>query len=274
MKRLFAVAILLSLLLAGTSCGKSEPGSTPTSDTTPPSITNVLASDITETSATITWTTDEKSTSQVEYGETADYGSATPLDESLVTSHSVSLSGLEPDTTYHYRVKSKDTSGNEATSEDKSFTTLALPDTTLPVISEVIASDITETTATITWATDEPATSQVDYGETTDYGLTTTLDEELVTSHSINLSGLEPNTTHHFRVKSKDMNGNESVSSNHTFSTVPDNTSPVSPNGLTARGGYKQVELMWVPNTESDLAGYNIYRAFSTEGPFVRINIS
>ena len=55
--------------------------------------------------ATITWDTDEPSDSRVEYG--TDPGALTPSVESgsaLVTSHSLQLTGLNPSTTYHYRV--------------------------------------------------------------------------------------------------------------------------------------------------------------------------
>src|SRR5207253_178426 len=46
-------------------------------DTTPPTITSVTASNITTSGATITWTTNEASDSQVEYGTTTAYGSQT-----------------------------------------------------------------------------------------------------------------------------------------------------------------------------------------------------
>jgi hypothetical protein len=47
----------------------------------------------------------------------------------MVTTHSVALSGLTGSTLYHYRVKSKDTSGNLATSGDFTFTTAPAPAT-------------------------------------------------------------------------------------------------------------------------------------------------
>lgn len=90
-------------------------GSPPASDATVPTITNVAASPM-ETSAVITWTTSEPATSQVEYGKTADHDSASTLNQALVVSHSITLSSLEPSTTYHFRVKSKDDTGNEAIS--------------------------------------------------------------------------------------------------------------------------------------------------------------
>lgn len=91
-------------------------------DTTPPVISNVASATGAGT-ATITWTTDEVATSQVEYGLTTSYGTLSPLDPTLTTSHSVSLSGLARRTTYHYRVRSKDAAGNESVSADYTFKT-------------------------------------------------------------------------------------------------------------------------------------------------------
>ena len=96
-----------------------------TADATPPVISGVASSSVTASGATITWTTDEASDSQVEYGTSTAYGSSTALVPSLVTSHSQALSGLAAGTLYHVRVKSKDASGNLATSADFTFTTAA-----------------------------------------------------------------------------------------------------------------------------------------------------
>jgi hypothetical protein len=94
-------------------------------DTAPPVISGVGISNITETSATLTWMTDEPATSQVEYGKAIGYGSTTPLADNLVSSHSISLTGLETNTTYHFRVKSKDEASNETRSGDYTFVTSA-----------------------------------------------------------------------------------------------------------------------------------------------------
>lgn len=90
----------------------------------PPVISNTASSGITQSSATISWTTDISSDSQVDYGTTTSYGSSSALNSSLVTSHSVSLSGLTANTLYHYRVKSS-SNGNLAISADNTFTTTA-----------------------------------------------------------------------------------------------------------------------------------------------------
>ena len=201
-------------------------------DTDPPIISSVLADEITNTGAVINWQTDEVSDSQVEYGMTPAYGSETSMDQWMVTSHAVSLSSLSPSTTYHYRVKSRDAAGNLAVSGDYTFQTEDTPDTTPPAISDVQVTDISDTQVTITWRTDEPATSQVQYGLSASYGQATTLDTDLVTFHLVTIPGLEPATHYHFRVGSRDEAGNQSVSADYEFDTAPspDTTAPVIDN--------------------------------------------
>ena len=109
------------------------------------------------------------------------------------------------------------------------------PDTTPPVIKNVSTSSETETGAVITWSTNEPGSSQVEYGKTTEYGLTATSDE-LTTAHSITLSGLEPNTAYQYRVKSKDKAGNEASSADNTFFTLQEK-SPYSMELLSLEWG-------------------------------------
>ena len=90
-------------------------------DITPPVIPVVLAANITKTGADIFWITDEPSDSQVDFW--ASPGELTPLDTALVTEHLVRLTGLTPATTYHYKVMSKDASGNLTVSDEYTFVT-------------------------------------------------------------------------------------------------------------------------------------------------------
>ena len=89
---------------------------TVTVDNLAPVISAVSASGITSGAASISWTTDELSDSQIDYGLTTAYGSSTALDTSLLTAHARSLSSLSPGMTYHYRVKSRAAAGNSKTS--------------------------------------------------------------------------------------------------------------------------------------------------------------
>jgi hypothetical protein len=191
------------------------------SDTTPPVITDVGVANITMTGATITWDTNEPATSQVQYGFSSSYGDVTVEDSNLVTGHSVELSGLTAGREYHYSVISKDSSSNERISADYTFTTLGETpsDTTPPVITDVGVANIVMTEATITWDTDEPATSRVQYGATVSYGNSTVEDSNLVTGHSVNLTDLIPGIGYHYRVISKDSSNNEKISIDYKFTT-------------------------------------------------------
>jgi len=92
-------------------------------DTTPLLISKVVASTISSSAATITWTTNQASDTQVEYGLTTTYGKVTTLNINRVTLHSQTLNGLDRNTWYHYRVKSRDAAGNLAVSGDFVFKT-------------------------------------------------------------------------------------------------------------------------------------------------------
>ncbi len=100
----------------------NTPISAPT-DTTPPTISNILTKNITNTGATIDWNLSEGGTGQIEYGTTTSYGSVSVLETGFLTFHSQTISGLTPGTLYHYRIKSKDAANNTATSPDRTFTT-------------------------------------------------------------------------------------------------------------------------------------------------------
>lgn len=92
-------------------------------------------------------------------------------------------------------------------------------DTTLPTISSVAATSVTQQSATIGWATNDSSTTWVEYGATSSYGSSSTLNASLVTAHSVNLASLSPGTLYHYRVSSRDEAGNTAVSTDRTFTT-------------------------------------------------------
>jgi subtilisin family serine protease len=80
-----------------------------------PQISNVQVSSITETTAVITWTTDIPSDSQVQYGPASNSWGSYPdeaTDAAMVTSHSVTVSGLSQQTDYYFMAGSTDAYGN------------------------------------------------------------------------------------------------------------------------------------------------------------------
>src|SRR5207247_4603079 len=124
----------------------------------------------------------------------------------------------------------RDAAGNYTTSAPVAVT-VANNDVTAPVISAILASGITSSGATIAWSTDEPSDTQVEYGTTTAYGVSTPLVTTPLTTHASVLSGLTPGTLYHYRVKSRDAAGNLAVSADFTFRTLvapPGGTAPIA----------------------------------------------
>ena len=215
-------------------------------DVTPPVISNVQAV-VTDTTATISWNTDEPASSGVDYGTDTNYGTSAGS-ANLVTSHSVTLTNLVAGTDYHFLASSTDGSNNTARGTDTTFTTdPPAPDTTPPVISNVNAV-VTDTTATITWDTDELATSAVDYGTDTSYG-SNAGGATLVSSHSVTLTSLTPGTEYHFLVSSTDASSNTASGSDTTFTTNAgaDTTPPVISN-VQATVTDNSATITWVTN--------------------------
>ncbi len=100
-------------------------------------------------------------------------------------------------------------------------------DTTPPVISSVqhlIATPGTDNqpTATITWTTNEMATSNLRWSTDSTEGPWTTEDTDPTAdnlNHSRTIDGLTPDTTYYYQVISADGFGNESVAATQTFQT-------------------------------------------------------
>ena len=92
-------------------------------DTLPPLITNVTVTNITNNSATITWTTDEIANSVVNYGLESVIYREIESDSLFVINHTIAVTQLSPGTNYYFVVNSTDRSGNSAESLESRFTT-------------------------------------------------------------------------------------------------------------------------------------------------------
>lgn len=205
-------------------------------DRTPPTISAVTISDIKNTSAKVTWTTDKLSKSEVNFGTTVSYGSVA-TDGSYVTSHTVYVTGLLPNTSYYLRAKSTDIFGNIGTNDNGGVGYL-LPTVGGPIISNVTVTETADNTATIFWNTTTSSNSYVDYSvssnlasyqETGSATLVSTSTTPV--QHKVNITGLTAATTYYFQVKSTDIDGNLTVDTNsgqyYSFETSLDNKAPV-----------------------------------------------
>jgi subtilase family serine protease len=93
-------------------------------------------------------------------------------------------------------------------------------DGTAPIISQV-STNVGQAQCVISWQTDEPASSVVEYGLTPGYGTTNRLFGNLLTAHTVTLSSLTPGLTYHFRIRSADSVSNEAATADLTFQTLP-----------------------------------------------------
>jgi cytochrome c biogenesis protein CcmG/thiol:disulfide interchange protein DsbE len=80
------------------------------------------------------------------------------------------------------------------------------------MISDVKVSYLTDTSATITWVTNRPTTSEVQYWDPTSTDRDTVSSDELTTNHTINLTSLEADAIYNYQAKSKDAEGNQVMS--------------------------------------------------------------
>ena len=90
----------------------------------PLTITNIQVTNITQNSAAITWQTNKPATSLVKYGLSPGDYTSEAMDTTYSTSHQITLTNLNPNTTYYFIVNSTDAYGNSAQSSEHSFMTL------------------------------------------------------------------------------------------------------------------------------------------------------
>lgn len=141
------------------------------------------------------------------------------------------------------------------------------------MISNIQATDITETSAVITWATNEPASSEVYYAASSTPIFATTTTKVIgingVTNHSVNLSNLTASTVYYYVVVSKDSVGNTATSSEQSLTTLtppppPASISNWSNNSLNVSGEYQSIA--WNGN------GYGAVYGWSGKLYFIKLD--
>jgi regulation of enolase protein 1 (concanavalin A-like superfamily) len=190
--------------------GGDNDGTPPPTDTTPPIISDIQVS-VANTSATITWVTNEASDSVINYGQNTSYG--LNVNKSTQSKeHSLTLRSLNPITEYHFQIKSADSSNNIVSSDDMKFTTKKEADKTSPVISNIRVT-ITGSLATVTWNTDEPSTSEINVGLDSNYG-GNVVDDSLVKKHKVNLTLSESTSDINYFYQIKSIDSSNNIASN------------------------------------------------------------
>jgi hypothetical protein len=166
-----------------------------------------------------------------EYGATAPCSQAPPLTGETAIPQAAALTGLQPNTTYHYRLAARSTNG-PSYGEDQTFETPS----SVPSLMGESVSALSQTAATLN-ATVNPnnqATSyHFEYGKSPAYGTALPApDGEVGTRYEDDvvgqqLTGLSPGTIYHYRVVARNATGS-TAGPDRTFTTPPPQLPAVS----------------------------------------------
>jgi hypothetical protein len=185
-------------------------------------------------SAEISWTTDKPANSLVAYADEASYDptakdpymttSGNP-DDSLTT-HTITLPNLEPDTTYHFQVSSQGVIGSTTFSSDHTFKT----GSALPQVFNTTFTDIGENSATINWNTDVPTKAKITLKNTQNGEITNDTEASYDTDHTYSFNNLDFSTPYTITIVASNASSTASDPMVIPFSTVLSTAAPVISN--------------------------------------------
>jgi subtilisin family serine protease len=215
-QRLFANVDVLPSLAGVTVTGGRVNAAKAAVPPPPPVATIQPATAITQTGATLNGTVNPRGYPtgyRFEYGTTTNYGASTPVQGAgggqADVAVSAPLTGLEPNTTYHYRLVASYPDGS-VSSGDAQFTTQGLP----PVVGSLPATAITTIGANLHGTVNANGTSTTfhfEYGTTTEYGNSTPEADAGAGTGQVAVSApvsfLVPDTTYHFRLVATSSGG-------------------------------------------------------------------
>ena len=159
-----------------------------------------------------------------QYGTTPSYGLTTaPQNRTGNTFQAVgaNVTGLTPNTLYHFRVVASNGAGTTMGS-DRTFTTLT--PTGAPVVITNAATNVTTSSGTLNGSLNPhglTTTVFFQYGTTTSYGSATPMQSQAGNTYrniTANISGLTPQTTYHFRMVATNAGGTR-MGSDRIFTT-------------------------------------------------------
>jgi phosphodiesterase/alkaline phosphatase D-like protein len=226
---------------AGTTRGEDRTFTTPKA--AKPGVLTGGASQITASAAKLSASINPKGSPtryRFQYGLTAQYRSATPLQEigagTTTKTGSAQIQNLQPGTIYHYRVVAMNLAG-ASYGQDRTFTT---PGAVPPVVTTGAAGSITRTGARLAGTVNPKGlttTYAFEYGATTAYGTRTTATSAgsgaTAVAASADVSDLTAGTTYHYRITATNSAGT-TVGPDRTFTTTAPAPAPTATTGAAA----------------------------------------
>ena len=188
----------------------------------PDAPTAVRTADVTETTAHVAWEAALDNVATTGYNA---YVNGEKVNTKLVTATEYDLTGLTPATDYSVEIEAVDAAGNVSEkSEAATFTTAKAVDTEAPSVpTDVKASDVTKTGATVTWTASTDNEGVAGYNV---YVNGAQVNDTLVATTEYVLTGLTEGTEYTVEVEAVDTNNNVSAKAAVTFTTAK---TPVTP---------------------------------------------
>jgi len=140
-----------------------------------------------------------------------------------VNEHRVEITGLAPATIYHFKISSETGLGITVESEDKVFSTKSI----LPEIYNISVTKIEEDSATITFVTNVPCSSLIEYRNMDTSDTKMDGNSNLATIHSVRLTDLAFDTYYSAVITVENEAGDKTQSSPLIFLTIKDEAPPV-----------------------------------------------
>jgi Purple acid Phosphatase, N-terminal domain len=183
------------------------------------------------TTATIKWTTDRESSSEVVFSPSdtfdgTNYQFSQSSNNGNVTEHELQLIGLNPFTEYSFKVRSEDTFGITGESRNFTFKTKA----SAPDIRNLRVVKVEENAATLAWDTTVPAKALVEFQDLTTGAQNSVGRPTLATTHQMRLTDLTLGTRYVAFVTSENAGGDRVKSQPIQFITVKDIAPPIITN--------------------------------------------
>jgi chitodextrinase len=216
-----------------------------------------------------------------------------PLPQDAGSAESATVSGLTPETTYWFSLRSLDEAGNVSVlSNSATATTLPSSDLVRPAPIALSLAGSTSSSVTVGWndvgddsltgvatATEmrwftAPITDANWTQATAVLGLPAPGDPGTAHTHTIN--GLDRTRDLWFAARARDdVNRVSGITSSLQVAHLLDTAPPAAPAGLSATVETGSgVRVRWTANSEPDLAGYHVYRSPSATAVFTRLTSS